>query len=73
MLSLVTRSFYRQRIRFLGRRQAAVTSVSQPDAAYVPPRYLAMKRRLTEEEVEAINAGGVAPAVHWSKIRLATK
>lgn len=35
---------------------------------YEKPLYLAIRKKLNDEEINLLNQGGVAPAVHWKKI-----
>ena len=39
--------------------------------SYTTPQYLSARRRFSEGEVNEVNLGGTAPAVHWSKVKLA--
>lgn len=64
--------FYRPKIQFrVGQKkvpQAKEMQEVEVVASYEKPSYLEYRKNLNDEEIDLLNQGGKAPAVHWKKI-----
>jgi hypothetical protein len=64
-------STYRPKIQFKkGTKSKPVVQIEAAPSVYEyqTPKYLALKKKMTDEEIDILNQGGKAPAVSWKKI-----
>lgn len=65
-------SNYRPKIQFrVGKKSLATEEVITLEikaAVYEKPSYLLMRPKLSPEEIDMLNQGGLPPVVHWKKV-----
>jgi hypothetical protein len=65
--------YYKPKIQFrVGQKklpQVKVENEEEMPVSYEKPSYLNNRKILSDEEIDLLNQGGRAPAVHWKKVK----